>query len=95
MDIEEAFDKLWQDGGELIASMCNGDIKIFAKWFYDAGYKAGVEAMEAENARLKEALKDLLVEAKYLYQYYPNFRQTAEEYFSDEIKTIKAAEEES
>jgi hypothetical protein len=42
-----------------------------------------------------EALKDLLVEAKYLYQYYPNFRQTAEEYFADEIKTIKAAEEES
>jgi regulator of replication initiation timing len=51
--------------------------------------------LKAENARLKEALKDLLVEAKYLYQYYPNFRQTAEEYFSDEIKIIKAAEEES
>jgi aspartate-semialdehyde dehydrogenase len=59
MDIEEAFDKLWQYGSELMASMCNGDIKIFAKWFYDAGYKAGAEAMKAENARLKETIKNL------------------------------------
>jgi regulator of replication initiation timing len=51
--------------------------------------------LKAENTQLKEALKDLLVEAKYLYQYYPNFRQTAEEYFADEIKAIKAAEGES
>jgi hypothetical protein len=50
MDIEEAFDKLWQYGSELMVSMCNGDIKIFAKWFYDAGYKAGAEAMEKELA---------------------------------------------
>jgi len=36
---------------------------------------------------LFESYKDLLIEAKHLYSYYPNnFRKTVDEYFSEEMK---------
>jgi hypothetical protein len=70
--------------------------RMVATSYRNAAKAAWNEARRTDpaKAQMLEALKDLLVEAKYLYQYYPNFRQTAEEYFADEIKIIKAAEEE-
>lgn len=46
------------------------------------------------NTEMLEVLKDLLEDAKYLYNYYPNnFRLSPEEYFKIEIDMIEKVEE--
>ena len=43
------FEKYWEDFGELHASMCNGDIKQFAKEIWVSAQSE----LEQENAKLK------------------------------------------
>lgn len=59
-EIREAFEKLWDTAGELLATMCKGNIKQFAKDFYYSGFKAGAASRDDEITELVEALKVLL-----------------------------------
>ena len=48
------FEKYWEDFGELHASMCNGDIKQFAKEIWVSAQSE----LEQENAKLKAQLSN-------------------------------------
>ena len=59
------------------------------------GFNTGViiPKLEAEKAELIEAYKELLDDAMYLYQYYPNnFRNLPEEYFKSDIELLQKHE---
>ena len=53
-----------------------------------------LERLKSLNAEMLAAFKNLLNDAKYYYQYYPNnFRATEAEQFKDEDDLIRRAEE--
>lgn len=54
---------------------------------YEIVLKASLDEAQKRIAELEEVGRELLVDAINLYSHYPNnFRNTVEEYFSNEIK---------